>query len=132
MLVFVKKWWPSILTFSVVLYATLWPDPVGAEEVSLFPGADKLIHAIMMGGLASAVLFDWRRSGRSLSRRFIVSVACVAVLFSALDEIAQNAMNLGRALEFLDFLADTGGIIIASFAAPPVINKIFSKRSVKH
>lgn len=57
---FCKEWWPTALTLSAVLYATLWPDPVGASEVMLFPGADKLIHAIMMGGLASAVLFDMR------------------------------------------------------------------------
>ena len=128
MIDFLKKWWPSALTLCVVLYATLWPDPVGAPEVAFFPGADKLIHAIMMGGLVSAVLFDYRRSGKKLSRSFIIRCVVCGIIFSAMDEVAQQSMNLGRSLEFLDFLADTGGIILASVLAPPVINSIFRNK----
>lgn len=126
---FCKTWWPTALTLGVVLYATLWPDPVAADDVMLFPGADKLIHAIMMGGLTSAILFDMRRAGHSLTRRRILAVGAVIVVFSVIDEILQAAMDLGRAFEAVDILADTAGIIIASFTAPPTINRIFRHKA---
>lgn len=125
---FLRHWWPTLLTLAVVLYATLASDPAGAETVMLFEGADKLIHAIMMGGLDSAVLFDRRRSGHRLTRNFKWGVAIACIVFSAFDEIAQQTMGLGRSLDIYDFVADVIGIIIASYAAPPVINHIFRNR----
>lgn len=131
LLKFCKTWWPTALTLGVVLYATLSPNPVGADEVMLFPGADKLIHAIMMGGLASAVLFDMRCAGHRLSRRRKFYVALAVFVFSFIDEFAQQAMELGRSPELADAIADTVGIIVASFTAPPVINHIFRHRPLK-
>lgn len=123
----VKKWWPTGLTALVVLYATLWPDPMAADQVMLFPGADKLIHAIMMGGLSSAILFDIRRSGQSLSKKVCKRVGIGMVIFSLADEIGQSAMELGRTFEVLDFLADSGGVILGILLGRPVINCIFRK-----
>lgn len=120
-------WWPTALTLAVVLYATLWPDPTGDVSMVWFPGADKLIHAVMMGGLASAVLFDRRRSGRILTRRFIAGVAIGTIAFSVLDEFGQGLMNLGRTTEALDFFANAGGVVLGCLLATPVINRIFKK-----
>lgn len=127
---FAWRWWPTGLVVLVILWLTLAPDPVGDTQIELFPGADKLIHAIMMGGLASALMFDYRRNGgrkpyKDLSRRILLVIFIAAVAFSALDEIAQGAMNLGRSADSLDFVADVGGIIIAMLAAKPVLYKIF-------
>lgn len=82
----------------------------------------------MMGGLVSAFLFDRRRSGKKLTKRYIVTVAVSGIIFSCIDEYLQKTMNLGRSLEFADIVADTFGIIVASFTAPPVINHIFRNK----
>ena len=127
---FILSWWPTAIVLIAILWLTLAPDPVGDTHIELFPGADKLIHAIMMGGLASAAMFDYRRNrGRKPYRPLsaiplIIIFICTAV-FSGLDEIAQGAMHLGRSSDALDFLADIIGIIIAIFCARPVLNKIF-------
>lgn len=118
-----------MITLAVVLYATLWPDPAGADDVMIFPGADKLIHAIMMGGLLSAILFDKRRSGSLLTNKYITYAAGIIIIFSVFDEVAQSLMGLGRSSDFLDFLADAGGVILASLLAPPVINRIFRHKN---
>ena len=123
----IYKWWPTGLTLLVVLYATLWPEPLAADQVMLFPGADKLIHAIMMGGLSSAILFDLRRAGKTISKDVCLKVGIGMVIFSFLDEIGQASMNLGRAFEFMDFIADTGGVILGIILSRPVINYIFRK-----
>lgn len=122
-----KRWWPTTLTLLVVLYATLWPDPVGADNVMLFPYADKLIHAIMMGGLSSAILFDYRRSGKKITINTCFIVSLIMIIFSLLDETGQYVMGLGRSFELLDLAADTGGVILGIILSRPVINKIFEK-----
>ena len=40
-----------MIVIAVILYATLNDNPLGADELPIFPGADKVIHAIMFGGL---------------------------------------------------------------------------------
>ena len=112
----------------VILYATLWPDIPVAEGLALFPGYDKLIHAIMMGGMAAAIWFDYRRSGGRITTKCIVNVAIAVTIFAALDESIQHLISPSRTLDIFDFLAGVGGIVIASFTAPPVINRIFRKR----
>lgn len=128
---FVYRWWPTALTLCAVLWLTLAPDPVPDTDVPLFPGVDKLVHAIMMGGLTGAVLFDWQRAepGKEsrLSWRTVLVVALVMLVFSAVDEWAQGAMALGRSTDPLDFAADAAGIAVASLAAPPLIGRIFRK-----
>ena len=47
-----------MIVIAVILYATLNDNPLGADELPIFPGADKVIHAIMFGGLFSAISFD--------------------------------------------------------------------------
>lgn len=123
-----KRWWPSILTLCLVLWLTLAPDPVPTEDIPLFPGADKLVHAIMMGGLAGAIMFDYERKGlnrtRKLTSRVVWSIAAIVAVFSAADEWVQGAMGLGRSPDFLDLLADWAGILVAALTAPPLLRRI--------
>lgn len=128
---FLKKFWPTIIVLLVVLYATEWPDPLPEDAPPLFFGADKLIHAIMMGGIVAAVLFDLsRHKGRAIltSKNIWMTTLAVAV-FAAIDEISQSIFGLGRESDILDLLADWGGCIIAALTAPPVLRYIFRKKN---
>ena len=49
-------------------------------------------------------------------------------IFSVVDEYLQGVTNLGRTFDIYDVLANLGGIVIAMFTAPPVINRIFARR----
>ena len=40
-------WTLSIVCCLIILYLTLLPDPLNGNHVSLFEGADKVVHAIM-------------------------------------------------------------------------------------
>lgn len=123
---FFIDFWPTMLVLAVIAYATLHSSPV-TPDMSFIPHIDKLIHAIMMGGLLSAVAFDWQRRNRSrnvLTPKFLwILFACV-VVFSCADEILQKAMENGRAADILDFAADTAGALIALFTAPPAIRAV--------
>ncbi|MDE6005996.1 MAG: VanZ family protein [Muribaculaceae bacterium] len=123
---FGRKWWPSVIVLAAILWLTLAPHPVGDTEIELFPGADKLVHAIMMGGLAFMLLFDYSRKGtwrnfRRIPPRITFITAFCCIFFSLADEWAQGIMNLGRSSDPLDLVADIFGIIFASVIAGPVI-----------
>ena len=123
---FIARFWPSLLVFGFILYATLSSNPTSDVSLMLFPDADKLIHAIMFGGFTGAILFDLYRSGKELRRGVIVCVALGVALFGVLDECAQAILTVERSGDVLDWLADVGGIIIASLVAPPVIRYVVS------
>lgn len=124
-------WWPSLLTLAAVLWLTLAPDPVPDTGVYLFPHADKVVHAIMFGGLTGAILFDWRRMPEHRSQRMpvrtVVMIAFIVTVIATLDELSQTAMALGRYTDMMDLLADWVGIIVAVFTAPPLLNLIFRR-----
>ena len=130
MVTFIKKWWPSALTFAVVLWLTLSPDPVGDIEPPSFlgPYADKIIHFIMFGGLTGAVVFDAKRAiagtGKRLSLTFYTLLGVCMLAFAIADEWAQGAMGFGRTADIFDFMADGGGILTALLIAPPVVNRV--------
>lgn len=123
---FIIDFWPTMLVIAVIAYATLHSDPLSGH-IPLFPHCDKLIHAIMMGGLLSAFAFDWQRRCRSrnvLTPKFLwIIFVCVAIL-SIGDEILQKAMENGRSADIYDFGADVIGALIARFAAPPAIRAV--------
>ena len=121
---FISQWWPTAIVVAVILYATLNADPVGVDRLPLIPGLDKLIHAIMFGGLFSALAFDWYRAGNAMTRRVLLIFAAASAIAGILDEIAQQAMHNGRQGDIIDFAADCFGILVAFFAAPSVIKKI--------
>lgn len=117
--------WPSVLTLALVLYITLAPSPVGADELPAIPGIDKWIHAILGGGLASAVMFDCTRwMHRTLPYAVICYITMCAMAFMAFDEVMQSLMGIGRASDPFDLLADWGGIIAAAFLAPGAIRRV--------
>ncbi len=123
----IRIWWPTLLVLAVVIYATLFPDPYAAEELPPIPCLDKLIHAIMFGGLAAAIAFDYQRARRRhnvLTPRAMIVICLLSVLTGGVIEIAQEAMHIGRSGDWMDFLADTTGVMVAYFAAPTAIRKV--------
>lgn len=97
MISFVSKWWPTMVVAAVILYGTLSSDPAGVEHLPMFPGADKLIHAVMFGGLAGALAFDWQRAhrGEIVSKKLMAAFCAACIVAGGLDEIAQGAMENG-------------------------------------
>lgn len=121
-----QRYWPTAICAAVILYATLTADPTAGAELPLVPYLDKLIHAVMFGGLAGAATFDWQRAHRAepVGRRRMVVICCWCLLGGALDEIAQGTLTEARTAEWADLLADAVGIAVAFFAAPPAMRAV--------
>ena len=116
MLESLPSWILTIVVTLAILYLTLWPDPLPDDTPELFPGADKVVHALMFGGLTLVILIDRQRSAgwHLLGQRFVWTVALASAVFGAVIECLQWAMGLGRGFEIGDIIADmTGSVIFA-------------------
>lgn len=114
MLEALPSWILTIVVTLAILYLTLWPDPLPDDTPQLFPGADKVVHALMFGGLTLVLLIDRQRGirWRPLGKRFVWSVALASAVFGAVIECLQWAMGLGRGFEIADIIADTVGSLL--------------------
>lgn len=114
------RWIPAyqltLAVILVILYLTLLPKPFGEEEIPLFPGADKIAHCCMFGGLTLTYIFERKRMGKALSVRKALLAAAIVSLFGVAVEFIQAAMDMGRSGDIFDGIADTVG----AFAAVPL------------
>ncbi len=103
----------AIATF-LCLYLLLDSDPFGAQEMRLFPGADKVIHIIMFMGVACAYIFDYAKYKMPHHTNLNKELAFAAAAFTlgVLAEVAQLVMQNGRGFEWADLLADLAGAIL--------------------
>lgn len=100
-----------------IIYLTLFPQPLGENEVHLFEGADKIVHFIMFGGLTGTFIFDRWRIGQPLGMGAAILAATASAVIGAVAEYLQYVMQLGRSgNDIFDILANNLG----AFAAVPV------------
>ena len=119
------KWLPSnapwVLVLIAILYLTLAPQPLGDEELQLFPGADKVVHFIMFGALTGSFIYDRWRFDRQLTLHAALVVALCSAVTGGIVEWLQAAMNLGReGNDMLDALAN----LLGAFAAVPICSAL--------
>ena len=99
-----------LLYCSGIFWASAHPDPVPMEMP--FPGADKIVHAVVYGGLAAAVSVGLRRSGRSRPPRVQFWAPVVfAGLYGFSDEVHQLFVPL-RNFDVFDIAADLAGALL--------------------
>ncbi|MCH5229368.1 MAG: VanZ family protein [Muribaculaceae bacterium] len=106
----------AIVTIAI-LWLTLAPKPLGDNPPPLFPGADKLAHSLMFGGLAIVILIDQQRrknwKPEVLLQIFIAGL--ISAFFGIMIEFVQAWMGLGRGFEYGDIVADTTGAFFFAF-----------------
>lgn len=104
-----------------VLYLTLMPHPLPDNTPPMFPGADKIVHAVMMYLIATASAFDIYLRRRQLSWHCMVMILTSTIAFGGAIEVAQYLMAMGRGAEWTDFLADCIGALVAYWTAPRIV-----------
>lgn len=118
----------TLLVLCLLFWLTLAPHPLPENDLPVFPGADKLVHALMFGGVYFIMMFDWVGIRRARGVKtpaagtwaaLAIGVVCVAL--GGGIELMQEAMALGRGCEWWDFVADCAGVIVAAFVSPAVI-----------
>lgn len=104
----------SLLTLALILWLTLAPHPVGDNDLPLFPGADKLVHAIMFGFLSWMFCIDVCKMRQRPPGVCAIAVCAVSAgVIGAIIEFGQQFMGLGRSMENADLIADIAGALLA-------------------
>ena len=126
----IKRLPPFVFTITVVLavlYLTLMPDPLPDNDISLFPGADKVVHAIMMLGVIGCLALDYLRKhpGRTKAPGALLIIFCIATTaFGGAIGLVQGSMDMGRGEDIYDFYADTAGALLGLFIAYALWTKV--------
>src|SRR5665647_1114139 len=111
-----KKFIPGITWFIVVLILIWIPGKELPESEFLFKiDFDKFVHAGLFGLLA--LLFCWPYYKTDLPRkkkiRYFIIIALLTSAFGYGTELIQKYWAQGRSYDLMDWLADSGGALIA-------------------
>lgn len=116
-------WFLTGITLFIIFWLTLSPKPFGELNPPLFPGADKIAHAIMFGFLVAMMAVDKLRKKASLpsnifahplSPIYLFSCSLFSSLLGALIEYLQKWLDTGRTFESSDIIADCCGAFAAT------------------
>lgn len=128
MLHYIRKYPFSIGLLSLVVYLSFFKPPSGIPD---FPGADKLVHFCMYGGVSGMLWLELllNHRNRTLSLRHALTGAALFPIFlGGLIEVGQEYLTGYRGGEWLDFLANTGGVAAASVFARYVLRPLILKK----
>lgn len=116
---------PTAIVLVLLFYLTLVPQPLPPIDVPMF-NADKVVHMVMMWGVSSVIMFDYKRRERqrelSLSVRFYIMVG--TILLGAFIELAQGTELIHRGCDLWDGIANAVGCVLAFFITPPLLRRL--------
>lgn len=125
-------WILSIVCFLAICWLTLAPHPLPDNDIPLFPGADKIAHALMFGGFTFCIILDWnRRHGWPATiQKADWYAPDIASVLGIVTEILQKEMHAGRSGDVWDLIADiTGAFLVATIV---VIFKLKQQNRLKN
>ncbi|MEW6681526.1 MAG: VanZ family protein [Nitrospirota bacterium] len=104
----ITVWWVTVTVYAGAIFgASSTPHPLGVH--TLPPFVDKVVHALVYGGLSFTVWMALRSSAPSAStRRLSLFAIVLTALYGLTDEVHQSFVP-GRSMEMLDLAADAGG-----------------------
>ena len=117
-------WTLTSVCSMAIAWLTLAPRPIGDVDLPLFPGADKLVHAIMFGGLSLCILLDTLRRGprwHPFTWTGWLVAAFIASLAGLVIEYLQLYTQLGRSFEWTDWIADSFGAFLLPLLVRPLL-----------
>ena len=114
----IPSWTFTVLALCAIVYLTIVPRPLPPMEIMKFPHVDKVVHALMFGGLVGAMLLDYTRQGGVRTIRFTLLSVVLSTCFGGVIELLQSCMSMGRSGDWYDFMADAGGAIVFAGLAP--------------
>ena len=128
---FIKDYPFSITFVLVVSYLSLSNSP--ALIIPLFRGWDKMVHFCMYGGMSGVIWIEFlckHRKKKTKIKYAVIGVILTPVLFGGVLELCQQNFTRNRSGDWMDFLANTGGVITATFIAWFILRPHILKKSI--
>lgn len=116
-LYYVKKYPLSLVVIAAVIYLSFFRPP--STDLDKIPNIDKVAHVCMYGGLSGMLWLEFLRNHRKrmiLWHAWVGAVAC-PILFSGTIELLQEYATTYRGGDWMDFLANTTGVVLATLFA---------------
>jgi VanZ family protein len=131
MLYFIKKYPFSLILIGTVVFLSLLKPPAIADPP--FPGWDKFVHFCMYGGISGILwlefFFNYRYEQEKMKPwKVVVGAILCPVLLGGLMELGQMYLTSYRSGNWLDFMANAGGILVASLIAWYLLRPLIFKK----
>lgn len=126
-----KYFLPGIAWFFVVGILTLMPasDVPQVSWMDNIPNFDKLVHAVLFGGLSFLFALPLLKSGFSEKQKisYTLKISLAAIIWGITIEFLQKFYVPSRDFDLLDWAADVVGIIMAFWVIIRIL-KFFRKK----
>jgi VanZ family protein len=131
MLRYIKDYPFSIIFILIVAYLSLFQPP--KVIIPLFRGWDKVVHFCMYSGLSGVMWLELliKHRKRKTKVKYLINWAVVwPVLFGGFLELCQHYFTRYRSGDWMDFLANLGGVVIATFIAWFILRPLILKNAI--
>ena len=127
MLYYLKKYPLTWIVIAAILYLSFFTPPkTDMEEI---PGIDKLAHICMYGGLCFMLWIEYLRIHRTIDRRkMLIGGIILPISLSGTIELMQAYCTTNRGGEWMDFGANTFGVLLAALVGYYVLRPILWKK----
>ena len=121
---YLKKYPLTLIVICIIFYLSFFTPPkTDMEEI---PGIDKIVHICMYGGLCTVLWIEYFHNHRTRNyhRMFIGGILC-PILMSGVIELLQEHCTTNRGGDWLDFAANSLGVLLAAALGKYAIKPIF-------
>ena len=116
----------TLLTVAVICYLSFFTPP--QTELDNISNIDKLVHTCMYGGLSIIIWWEYLRKHDTICwKRFIPISVVFPIMMSGIIELLQAYCTTNRSGEWLDFAANSLGVVLAFIAGNFVLRRIMKK-----
>lgn len=113
MIQYIKNYPISLLIVIIIGYLSFFSPP--KTDLNEIPYLDKVVHICMYGGLSTLLWIEYLLRHRTPDMRHLVVGAIISpIVMSGGIEILQTICTSTRSGDWLDFIANCTGVIIAS------------------
>lgn len=116
----------SLIVMAAICYLSFFNPP--QTELNEVPYIDKIVHVCMYGGLSTVLWVEYLfRHHRIAPKRLTVGAIVCPVLMSGCIEILQATCTENRSGDWMDFLANCLGVLLASLLGHYLWRPLFQK-----
>ena len=127
MLEYLKKYPLTWLVILTIFYLSFFKPP--QTDMETIPGIDKLVHLCMYGGLCTLLWIEYLRTHRSINRwKTLIGAIILPIALSGLIEMLQSYCTEHRGGDWLDFVANSLGVLLAARAGRYILRPIIWRK----
>ena len=131
MLYYLKKYPLTLLVVAIIFYLSFFKPP--QTDMENIPGIDKLVHICMYGGLCFLLWVEYLRNHQAMNKlRMCIGGIVLPILLSGAIELMQTYCTEHRGGEWLDFAANSLGVILAALIGHYILQPFFWKQSKRN